>query len=288
MTITHPALRHAGRVALLGERDRPELECLLGTDPIVNAVISARIEDCRSLAPARLGGALLGVRGPDGLLGAAYNGGNLLPIEGNLATWESLARSIADGPRLCTSIVGRADAVAAMWDILGRTWGPARDVRPAQPLLLLDSAVEIAGDESIRLAGLDDVDRYVAASAAMFTEELGMSPHLGPGGTGYRTRVSNLIKARRAFASFDFRGQVLFKADIGAVSTHTCQIQGVWVRPDIRKRGIATAALATVFRHALTLAPTVSLYVNDFNAPARRVYEKLGMHHHATLATVLL
>ncbi|MEO6887046.1 MAG: GNAT family N-acetyltransferase [Jatrophihabitantaceae bacterium] len=288
MTITHPALRHGGRVALLGERDRSELQRLLDTDPIVNAVICARVRECQSLAPAKLGGTMLGVRGAQGLAGAAYHGGNLVPIEGDRPAWESLARSVADRPRLCTSIVGRTDAVATMWEILGRRWGAAREVRPAQPLLVLNYLADIAGDDSVRLAGLDDVDRYVAASAAMFTEELGMSPHRDSDGSGYRTRVIDLIKARRAFASFDFRGQVLFKADIGAVSAHTCQVNGVWVRPDVRGRGIATAALATVFRHALTLAPSVSLYVNDFNAPARRVYEKLGMQHHATLSTVLL
>jgi predicted GNAT family acetyltransferase len=32
----------------------------------------------------------------------------------------------------------------------------------------------------------------------------------------------------------------------------------------------------------------VSLYVNDFNTAARRMYERLGMREAATLATVLL
>ena len=41
-------------------------------------------------------------------------------------------------------------------------------------------------------------------------------------------------------------------------------------------------------RYALTLAPTVSLYVNDFNLVARRSYDRLGMREVATLATVLL
>jgi predicted GNAT family acetyltransferase len=62
----------------------------------------------------------------------------------------------------------------------------------------------------------------------------------------------------------------------------------VWVRPDLRGRGIATAALATVFAHALALAPSVSLCVNDFNVAARRLYARLGMRQHATLSTVLL
>ena len=78
-----------------------------------------------------------------------------------------------------------------------------------------------------------------------------------------------------------------FKADIGALSAQTCQVQGVWVRPDLRGRGLGTAALAGVLHYALRLAPTASLYVNDFNAAARRMYAKLGMRQAATLATVL-
>jgi predicted GNAT family acetyltransferase len=61
----------------------------------------------------------------------------------------------------------------------------------------------------------------------------------------------------------------------------------VWVRPQFRGRGIGRAALAVVLRHALTLAPTVSLYVNDFNTPARRMYDRLGLRQVATLSTVL-
>jgi len=34
-------------------------------------------------------------------------------------------------------------------------------------------------------------------------------------------------------------------------------------------------------------APTVSLYVNAFNEPARRVYERLGFRRVGTFATVL-
>jgi predicted GNAT family acetyltransferase len=161
-------------------------------------------------------------------------------------------------------------------------------VRPNQPLLVLDGPVPIQGDLSIRPACPDELERYLPAATAMFTEELGVSPHVAPGSKVYRARVSELIAARRAFASFDFRGQVTFKAEIGAVSPHTCQIQGVWVRPDLRGRGIGTAGLATVLTYALELAPTVSLYVNDYNTAARRVYARLGMRQTGTLATVLL
>ncbi len=219
---------------------------------------------------------------------AALSGGNLIPVGGDETSWRLLATTISARPRTCTSVVGSAAAVATMWPILERRWGSARAIRSAQPLLVLDRRPAVASDPLVRRAVPNEVDRYMAASAAMFLDELGISPYEAPGVDAYRVRIAELISAGHAFVRFDDRGQVAFKADLGVVSAQTCQVQGVWVRPDLRGRGIATAAMATVLRHALTLAPTASLYVNDFNAPARRVYTKLGMRHHATLATVLL
>jgi predicted GNAT family acetyltransferase len=127
----------------------------------------------------------------------------------------------------------------------------------------------------------------LTASIAMFEEELGASPMTAAGAGPYRRRVRELIETGRAFAVTDRDGAVIFKADLGAVTRQTCQVQGVWVRPDHRGRGLATAALAGVLRHALTLAPSVSLYVNDFNLPARRLYARLGMGQVEELRTVL-
>ena len=103
----------------------------------------------------------------------------------------------------------------------------------------------------------------------------------------YRRRVRALVGAGRAFAVTVDRAGVLFKADIGAVSERTCQIQGVWVRPDARGRGLGTAALPAVLRRALELAPTASLYVNEFNSAARRLYARLGMRETDVLSTIL-
>jgi hypothetical protein len=132
----------------------------------------------------------------------------------------------------------------------------------------------------------DEIDRYLPAAVDMFTTELGISP-LELNGGDYRRRVLGLLREGRALGITDADGSVLFKADLGTVSPHTCQVQGVWVRPDLRGRGLGTAALASVLRHALTLAPSVSLYVNDYNVAARRMYEHLGMRHVADLSTVL-
>ena len=279
---------------MLDDADRRELTALVDADPIVNAVVSARLHNIGALDGRVFGGPVLGVHRPaEGaaahpLTGAVFRGGNLLPIGGGAAEWRALAEEVIRERRRCSSIVGRAEAVRGFWAVLQRKWGPARAIRERQPLLVADRAVPLPpGDPRVRAIRPDEVDAYLPAAAAMFTAELGISPYAANGGGDYRRRVLGLIREGRALGVVDADGAVLFKADLGTVSPHTCQVQGVWVRPDLRGRGLGTAAVATVLQHALTRAPTVSLYVNDYNMAARRMYARLGMRHTADLCTIL-
>jgi predicted GNAT family acetyltransferase len=290
VTILRPDLRRAGPALPLADSPsaRAAVARLVDADPVVNVVVAARLTAAGSLLPTRLGGQLIGVRGPGGLAGACFAGGNLLTIGGDPDSWRALGGYLAAEPRLCSSIVGRADAVRAVWHEVRAAWGPSRETRWSQPLLVLDSTPAVEPDPAVHRATHAELDRYLAAAATMFTEELGVSPHVSPGTEAFRARIGHLIDRGHAFMSADFRGQVVFKAEIAAVSRATAQVQGVWVRPDLRGRGIGTAGLAAVFRAALQLAPTVSLYVNDYNVAAQTMYQRLGMRSHAVLATVLL
>jgi uncharacterized protein len=56
----------------------------------------------------------------------------------------------------------------------------------------------------------------------------------------------------------------------------------------MRNRGYASrgmAAVVAIARHSL--APVVSLYVNDFNAPARAAYQRVGFRQVGTFMSVL-
>jgi predicted GNAT family acetyltransferase len=281
--------RSALRVEPLFDNARREFSRFVDTDPIVNSVVAARLRQVATIEPGAFGGDVLAVRSTDGRLASAvFNGGNLLPVGGGPDEWVALAECLAVQPRVCTSIVGRAAAVAQMWDLLAPSWGPPRAIRDTQPLLVLDPRnLPERGDARVRRIRPAELDRYLPAAAAMFTEELGISPFESAGVGDYRRRVAGLINEGRAFGIVDLDGSVIFKADIGAVSARTCQVHGVWVRPDRRGEGIGSAALAAVLRYALNLAPSVSLYVNDYNLAARRMYARLGMREVATLSTVL-
>jgi predicted GNAT family acetyltransferase len=142
-------------------------------------------------------------------------------------------------------------------------------------------------DPLVRRVRPDEIDILWPACVAMFTEEVGVSPITGDGGASYRARLEQLIRSGRAFARIS-GGRVVFKAEIGAVTPQACQVQGVWVRPDCRGQGLAAPGMAAVVAEALrSIAPVVSLYVNDFNSPARAAYRRAGFTEVGHLMSVL-
>ena len=81
---------------------------------------------------------------------------------------------------------------------------------------------------------------------------------------------------------------MLFKAEVGAATSLACQVQGVWVTPELRGQGLGAAGTAAVSVAAQRdIAPVVSLYVNGFNIPARRAYERIGFQRIETFSSVL-
>ncbi len=174
-----------------------------------------------------------------------------------------------------------------LWGALEDAWGPARDVRPDQPVLAMSSDPLVEPDPRVRRVREDELDILMPACIEMFTEEVGVSPVAGGDGALYRARVRELVLSGRAIARID-EGQVVFKAELGSVSSRACQVQGVWVRPDLRGRGLSTPGMASVVKYAREkFAPSVSLYVNGYNHPARRAYERVGFSEVGTFATVL-
>jgi hypothetical protein len=271
---------------VLGDRDvRAALE-ILNRDPIGNVFVISRVE-AAGLNPSRLGAQVWGYGRGGVLVGLCYAGANLVPVGHDVEALRCFAdHALAQGRR-CSSIVGPAESVEVMWRVLGRAWGPARDARLRQPLMVTRQPPLVDPDTAVRRVRLDELDLLLPASIAMFTEEVGISPVAGDGGALYRSRVRELVAAGRSFARID-DGQITFKAEIGAVTAAACQVQGVWVDPAARGKGLSVTGMAAVVAACLRdVAPAVSLYVNDFNAPARRSYERVGFKEVGTFASVL-
>jgi predicted GNAT family acetyltransferase len=176
----------------------------------------------------------------------------------------------------------------ALWrrlaDRWGASWGETRNVRPHQPVMAITSSPSVAPDPRVRRVTLDQWDAYTDAAVKMYTEEIGVSPMQG-NPAGYRFYVRQLITSGRAFGIFEGR-RVIFKADLGSVSASVCQVQGVWLEPELRGRGLAAPAMAAVVQLARSVVPTVSLYVNDYNLAARATYTRVGFKQVGEFATI--
>jgi uncharacterized protein len=275
-----PALR------LLDNRDRDEVIELCDRDPVVNVFISSRVREA-GLDPARLGGQLWGYQSGGRLGSLCYAGANLVPVAATPPAITAFAGRARLLGRRCSSIVGPAQDVLSLWEMLRPYWGRPREIRPTQPVMAISGPPQVVPDARVRRVRPDELEILLPASVAMFTEEVGVSPVGADGGSAYRARVNELIGLGRAFARIE-DGQVVFKAEIGSVTPLACQVQGVWVRPELRGRGLAEAGMAAVVEEALrNVAPVVSLYVNDFNRPARAAYRRVGFTDTATFASVL-
>ena len=197
------------------------------------------------------------------LTALAWEYGNILPLGFDEDGLDEVAEEFAGRRRTGSSIVGPADQVMGLWNRICKRWGPARDVRERQFSMVMDSDPEVGYDPTSH-------------------------------GAGYAYRVARLVRSQHTFIRkaplADGSGErVVFKADVGALAGGVAQLQGVWVAPDLRGRGIATAGVAAVVKLVRErLAPTISLYVNDYNAAAIATYPRVGFRIAGRWATVFV
>lgn len=277
---------HAASVRVLDERDLPEALAVCDRDTAANVFVASRLEAV-GLDPHRLGAQVWGYYSRGQLESLCYAGATLVPVEATPDAVDAFAERLRGQGRRGSSIVGPAEPVARLWELLRPSWGAARAVRECQPVMAISSPPALAGDTCVRRVRSDELDLVLPACVAMFTEEVGVPPDTGDGGRLYRARVSELIRLGRAFGHFDGE-QVVFKAEIGPVTRHACQIQGVWVHPQFRGQGRAAPGMVAVVEEALrSVAPTVTLYVNSFNLPARAAYRRVGFTEVGTFMSVL-
>jgi uncharacterized protein len=272
---------------ILGVADLADVQTLLARDPVTNVFVASRVENS-GLDAWRLGGEVWGYHVNGRLEALCYSGANLVPAEAGPDAVRAFADRARRQGRRCSSIVGPAASAMELWRQLRPSWGPAREVRANQPLMVIrGSSPTVAPDFRVQPVRADQIETLLPACIAMFTEEVGISPLGDDNGNSYRARVAELVQAGRAFAWIE-DGHVVFKAEIGAVTADACQIQGVWTHPALRGKGIAAAGMAAVVEYALRdFASIVSLYVNDYNAPARAVYRKVGFEEVGAFASIL-
>jgi len=298
-------------LAPLQRRDFEAARALCASNPAAYVMPAMHVERAIDEAPPSSGRlwALHAKGGAGhGLVGVLWHGVNLIPAIPD-PTEEVLA-GLADLAATClarpSGIVGEAEVVLDLWRRVRPKWGPARAVKEEQWLMTLDgppifpkpSPGEASGIllDFVRLSRLDDFDAVLPAAIHMFRGEVGYDPTEHGHGV-YEDRLRRLIQYGRSFIQYGdieadggrYERKVVFKAEAGVVGGGVAELQGVWVDPTLRGRGLGREGLASVcVAIQADLAPTLSLYVNSYNRAAIAAYEAVGFRRVGTFATVML
>jgi predicted GNAT family acetyltransferase len=281
-------LRTREQVRVLGPGDRDRFVALAEQDPVVNVFADYRAR-LTNLDERWLGGQVWGRFEGDELVAGCHLGANLVPVQCTPDDVGAFADVALRRRHSVGTIVGPSDVVAALWELIEPRWARPREYRSAQPHLEIHRRSDVTPAPDVRLTDPGDLEALYPACVAMYTEEVGVSPENDAGGGDlYRARIRQLIGRGWSMASFDDQG-VVFKAEVACVTPYAAQVQGVWVRPDRRGQGLAVNGMAAVVAHVLDsgMAPVVSLYVNEWNTPARAAYASVGFEQTATFATLM-
>jgi len=250
---------------------------LLERDPVLNAYLISRILEAGVTGL----GTAIGIRHRRELVAVAMLGSNVvlaaardLHADVRRVAVSIIAEEIIHCVHPPRAMVSEASLVDGVWSHVRNYVSPPTVVRLAQPVYVLDSLPRPANLDRVRHATIADLEQLVPACAAMHLEEVGIDP-LSRDASGYRQRIRELVLRSRSLILVE-DGVIVSKAEYSAVTPYTIQLMGVWTHPKFRRQGYARRAMTEICGHVLSQRKRPSLFVNDFNVAAIRLYESLG------------
>ena len=138
----------------------------------------------------------------------------------------------------------------------------------------------------LRAATSEDLSPLVEVNAELIREECGVNP-LASDPAGFRRRLLERIGRGRVWV-WSESGRVIFKTDVLADTPEAVYIEGVYVAPRERGRGIGARCLAQLGRLLLARARAVCLTADESKRAALSLYRKAGYEPHCEYATVYL
>ncbi len=191
-------------------------------------------------------------------------------------------------PRLGTlrTIVGPLGSVLAF--LSGASVSPTdATLVQRQTLMGLRDEVPFDACEPLLMSASDhDVPDLARASIEMHAEETGRWPTSRERDLFLRSVRHKVASGRVWCLRNPMSNALLFKASVSAFTDDLTQVEGVWVEPSVRRRGVGRRAMGELCRRLAVGGRSVSLYANSDNEAALRLYEVLGFEQLGPFMTV--
>lgn len=257
------------------EADRAQVISLLMHDPVQSVILRGLIQDY-GMCGAALRGSFYGHFINQQLVAVALIGHQImafgtdeaLPYFANKVLEVSARGYLILGPQTQVKILG--------------SYLTQRETRrmSTQRLYVCQQPCQQPDRLQLLLANFAELEVIVEAQAEMALEESGLDPRLTDL-AGFRHRVAERVERKRVWVKIE-DGKVVFKADVISDTPETVYLEGVWVHPDYRQRGIGKSCLKELAHLLLKDHQSICLLSNDEDTAAQQIYEQAGFVQAAT------
>ena len=228
---------------------------------LVNALNRGRFYACRNQQNELEGVALIGHT----ILFEAFN-------EAAIQAFATLARR-EESPNL---LMAEHTAVQKFWNYYAEKEQSPRLICPVLFLRRSEPFHENRSFQDLRPATQSDLEHVVRAQAAMALETSGVDP-LKKDPVGFRNRYLRRIEKGRVWVLMK-NDRLVFKTDIIADTPEATYIEGVYVSPEERGKGIGRDCVSALGRIFLQHTRAMYLFVEQENTRTHSFYLNLGFN----------
>jgi len=214
----------------------------------------------------------------EGVLMVGALGGTALEVR-DPAAFAPLAEAAAELPARPRHIIGAEEITTPFWAEYARFGGPLRWVRREPVYVARQESFDACRrwtTARVVPALEGDLEEIAENSAEQHREDL-KEDRAAIDPEGFRRRHASELRQRHWWVLKE-RGRIVFQVHVGPESAHVVQLGGVFTPPDLRGHGHATSGMTSIVGQLLERLPAVSLFCDEANLPARRVYERVGFN----------
>jgi uncharacterized protein len=272
------------RTFQLKNQDEAEVLAFLNVRPVHTVVMTSFVLD-NGIESELNRGKFFGVRNPEGKLeGVALIGHSTL-IEAR--TQEAL-KALAFAARTSTTpihlIMSDGGAAEEFWGFYGDGFHQPR-LTCTEFLFEVNFPFLVPKcDWEVRKAEPSELTEIAEAQAAIAFMECGVDP-MQKDREGFMKRVLRRIEQNRVFVVYD--GETLvFKADIIAETAEVVYLEGIYVAPEYRGKGVGSSCLSKLTLNLLKRVQNVCMLSNINFIDAHMSYLKAGFKHTDSCTTL--
>lgn len=274
------------RLELLGEDNRTEVLEFLDIRPVHTVVMKSYIAD-NGFESEHNRGSYYGYRSADGTLeGVALIGHSTL-IEAR--TEEALIAFAMQARRSEITInlmMSEGRAIERFWEYYKDAGQEPRHVFTEKlfelrfPFLVQDCEWEV------RMANVDEIEQIAIAHDEVAFIETGEHP-MEKDPEGFVKRCKRRIEQGRTFVVFE-NSKLLFKADIVAETEDVIYLEGVYVAPEARGKGVGPGCLSRLSLRLLDRVTNICMLSNVKFESVHRSFERAGYHSTDSCTTIFV